>query len=540
MGLAELHSKIVVEMKYDVGDARAALRSLSGDEKKLAEERLKAAEAHNKSIDKQIRNIQRIGTGMQIAQVAARASGVDIADITNSFKDLTGIPLGGAGTAIGFMLGGPAGAALGTLAEAALTSKNNFSEMFIAVQEASGGTTTGLRDMADGAHYAGQNIFTLSDHFAIFTANIRAAHDELTALAGMRGAFATAAKVVEDAKDQIAEYNRVAELTGEGGTKRYYTAVEELNRQHDLGLISQTLFERGIEKLNKGHEGAVTKIKKHKDELREWRDLLASTGERPNFADTNSRAWAREQAERERETAARDRSEASEWSRAPMLGERDTTEADTERALNAQVRAQVMAAESAKQALASVSGPTLTDRVFGSIEELVSRQDAWAAVTGSMTAGYDAMVDGTGQVGKKMKQAAADSIKAIGQTMLIKGLEQSAHAIAAAATFNWPSAAAHALSAGKFFAGAAIAGVAANGIGTSAGVAAGEARAAQVERDKPKAPSVSGGATGSDRTRTERIIVYSDAFAEDSARGKQLQADRIVARALGNSAVRNN
>jgi hypothetical protein len=569
MGIGELRSKVVVEMKYDTSDARASLKHLQGEEKKTGELRIQLAEMENKKIEQTIKNYGRLSTGLQIANM----SGIDLG---KSIRELTNIPIGGPGSAIGFMFGGPWGAAIGTIGEM-LGGK---------LADAFGKSTRAARDMDLGYVRLVEALKEVNKEEEDFAKELRATQDAARALDPIIGGVSRALNEnmgkFQAAKDAVVSYSialsdvqrdrravfegpfkdgpdtfvsrqeveltrslRDAKIALTGATSSYGSVAADAQiktlRNNEAIADARAAYKAGAlsaEQYKDVLTGLGIKFEDIRKKQKEWFDLLRDP---PKFLDTNSAAWERELAGRARDTAAYDRSIASEWSRDPLVGPADRSTADAEAVANAQIRASVMAADAAKQALESVNGPTLTERVFGSIEDLVSRQEAWAVVTSSATAGYDAIVDGTGSVGKKMKQAAADSIKAIGQTMLIQGLEQSAKAIGAAATLNWPAAAAHGLSAAKFFAGATLAGVAANGIGTSAGVAAGEARAQAAERDKPKAPSVSGGSgSGSDRVITERIIVYSDAFAEDSARGKQLQADRIVARALGNSAVRNS
>lgn len=200
--------------------------------------------------------------------------------------------------------------------------------------------------------------------------------------------------------------------------------------------------------------------------------------------------------------------------------------------------------------LARIKGEqqTFLENTFGTLAEFNAYGDAFRALTDGVQSGYGAMVDGTESFGTAFKKAIADSIKASGSLMLVEAIKNTAYGFAALARYDLPGAGNHFVSAAKFGAGAAIAGLTASYIGTSAGVAHSDAQAKEREREKSEKDRVgsgggrgslgSGGSSGS--PQPIRIIVYADAFAEDSERGKRATAEKIVARALGSGVVENS
>ncbi len=187
----------------------------------------------------------------------------------------------------------------------------------------------------------------------------------------------------------------------------------------------------------------------------------------------------------------------------------------------------------ANEALNSIQGPTILERMFGEKSELDGYTEAWGALTSVASSGYNAMIDGTMSLGSAVKKAAADAIKSIGLKMLIEGLEQTATGIKmAAGVYTAPLAPGHFAAAAKFFAGAAIAGAAASALGGGGGAPSGGAGRS------PGAPAsygspISGGYQGGQNV----TIVYGDQFADDSPRNRQRTAQKLVGKALGTSGV---
>lgn len=163
--------------------------------------------------------------------------------------------------------------------------------------------------------------------------------------------------------------------------------------------------------------------------------------------------------------------------------------------------------------------PTLLERMFGTKEEFDGYKIGWDALTGAVTAGYDAMVDGTEDVGKAIQKSIAGALKALGSKLLIRGLEEEAEAIV---SFD-PR---HALAGAAFIAAAGVAGALAHelgGSGPSAGAGGGGGRSAS-------GPPRGGGDGGGSRT-----IVYAvtSTDPDDTPRMQQRRAARYFAQGFG-------
>jgi len=177
--------------------------------------------------------------------------------------------------------------------------------------------------------------------------------------------------------------------------------------------------------------------------------------------------------------------------------------------------------------------PTILERMFGKREEIDAYRETWSGLMGVVSAGYLAMVDGSMSFGQAAKRAAGDAIKALGLKMLIEGAEQTATGIKMLAG-GWTAAKApgHFAAAAKYFAGAALAGVAANALGSGGGGGGGGGGGASGGY-RPSAPS--GGQDNQERSSP--TIVVGSAFAYDSPRNQVKNAKRLVTLAAGTNSV---
>lgn len=165
---------------------------------------------------------------------------------------------------------------------------------------------------------------------------------------------------------------------------------------------------------------------------------------------------------------------------------------------------------------------------FGKIEEFNLYASAFETLNGAVGASLSAWIDGSMSAGQAFKKFIGEALKGLAVQMAMESLKHGAYALGSLAFGDIRGAAQHGQAALAFGTGAAIAAVAAKEMGGgSTGTSA---------SSSARAPNVTGGSTAGTRD-PERIIVYSDAFADDSARGKQLTARKMVERAYGNSAV---
>lgn len=189
----------------------------------------------------------------------------------------------------------------------------------------------------------------------------------------------------------------------------------------------------------------------------------------------------------------------------------------------------------AKEGLAEIEfmreadGPTVFERMFGSREQMDGYSEAFGALSGVASSAYSSMIDGTMSLGQAVKKSAADAIKSIGLKMLLEGAYETAMGVKMlAGVYTAGLAPGHFAAAGKFFAGAAIAGIAANALGGGGSSGGGGGRSA--------APASYGSPTSAAYQGGQNVtIVYGDQFADDSPRNRQRTAQKLVGRALGTS-----
>lgn len=167
------------------------------------------------------------------------------------------------------------------------------------------------------------------------------------------------------------------------------------------------------------------------------------------------------------------------------------------------------------------------EKTFGPVDQFDLYAQGFQMLSGAVGASLSAWIDGSMSAGQAFKKFIGEALKGLAVQMSMEALKHGAYALGSLAFGDFRGAAQHGQAAGLFAVGAAAAAVAAREFGTGAKAPAAGGRA----------PNVTGARGGGTR-EPERIIVYSDAFAEDNARGRQLQAERMVQRAYGNSAVR--
>ena len=169
------------------------------------------------------------------------------------------------------------------------------------------------------------------------------------------------------------------------------------------------------------------------------------------------------------------------------------------------------------------------EQKFGPVGQFDAYATAFQGFSGAVVSGYDAMVDGTMSFGAAFKKSIAGALKALGGQMLVESLKETAYGVAAIASgYGFAAAAPHFKSAALFGAAAVAAGVAAHGLGGGGGSTA-----------SASAPNVgsSGASSSLGQATTQTIIVYGDALAENSPRGQQVLAKKIIQKALGSTAV---
>jgi hypothetical protein len=186
---------------------------------------------------------------------------------------------------------------------------------------------------------------------------------------------------------------------------------------------------------------------------------------------------------------------------------------------------------------------TLLESAFGPIEEFDAYRQSFEALGGTFNAfseavagSYEAVVTGQGSVREAFKSIAASGMLALGKTSVVQALSETALGFGSLALgpIGGASASMHFKSAALHTGVAVAAGLAAKGLGGGGSASTGAGRSAS------SGSSSAGGRGGSSGGISERVIVvYGDAFSEDSPRQRQLTAERLVSKALGTSAGSN-
>lgn len=167
-------------------------------------------------------------------------------------------------------------------------------------------------------------------------------------------------------------------------------------------------------------------------------------------------------------------------------------------------------------------------QVFGPLSDFSAYQAAFDGLTGAVGSALGAWIDGSMSAGKAFKAFIGEAVKGIAIQMAMEALKHGAYAIGSLAYGDLRGAALHGKAAAGFAAGAIVASAAAKGLAPGAST------------PTPAGYTPSGGASfgaGQGSSGTNVTIVYGDAFAEDSPRQRALTATRLVNRALGSRSV---
>lgn len=168
---------------------------------------------------------------------------------------------------------------------------------------------------------------------------------------------------------------------------------------------------------------------------------------------------------------------------------------------------------------------TFMESTFGPVGQFDAYKAGWDGFTNAVTAGYNAMVDGSMSFGKAFKQAVAGALKATGAQMLIESLKEAAYGVANLAVGNAPGAAAHFKSSALFAAGSIAAGVAANQLGGGGGGGGAAAGGAGAGGGAPSKPAANSNAN----PQSSIVYVVGDPFdTEANPRRRQNNAKRLL------------
>jgi len=163
------------------------------------------------------------------------------------------------------------------------------------------------------------------------------------------------------------------------------------------------------------------------------------------------------------------------------------------------------------------------EQMFGPIEDFNIYKEAFGMLSGAVTTALDAWITGSESAGKAVKRFIAEVLRAEASKMAVLALENGAQAAYHAALYDYPGAAKFTASAALFTAGAAAAAGAARALGGGGGGGAPPAGGAGAA---PATPASAG--SGGDGVQRPVVIVYGDAFAQQTDRQRAIEARRLV------------
>ncbi len=176
------------------------------------------------------------------------------------------------------------------------------------------------------------------------------------------------------------------------------------------------------------------------------------------------------------------------------------------------------------------------EQSFGKLEDFNAYATAFSMLTGSVSAGLNAWIDGSMSAGQAIKKFLADALKGLASQMAVEALKHGAYAIGSLAYGDLRGAGTHAAAAAAFGGAAAAAAVAAKQFGGSgAGGAYGGAGAGASGGGSGGGKAAGGGGNGSggkDSGNARPItVIVGDYFNGDERRRRQV-ADEAIERAL--------
>jgi hypothetical protein len=503
MGLGDFAGKVVMRYVADTSQARAELKGLAGEEKKLAEARIKAMEADNKATQKSAQNWQfaAAAVGAAVAAYAVAKSAVDaygrssteaaerVGALEKKFGDATDKIMAGIGEAV---------MSFEPLLSAIATAIDKLGDLGSVAGKVARGVSfvTGVGAgaqlvnwaLSDGDKKKGPASVDKTDYWD--------------------PAGASASNFVQGAGKLLQMYaaDLGKQLNAQSAQQR-----QEWNQAH------------GIYEMDSMDIGAA-RDKAKAAWLARWEEEKKLANEQTKAA--GDALLIRLQNEQDADNNRLGLQSGHDIVQSGSINQFATQPAALDGLMAQQRNLQDGIAKSGRE-------QTFLEGHFGKLSDFDAYAQAFGALTGATTAALDAWIDGSQSAGQAFKHFVGDALKALANQMAIEALKHTAYALGSLAFGDFRGAATHAAAAAAFGVGAAAAAVAAKEVGTSASAKA----SAGSSGSTPSAPRSSGGSGGGTQ---QAIIVYGDNFAYDSPRSRERQAQQIVQTATGNSAWSNN
>lgn len=611
MGLGDIVSRILLEVKADTSDAKAKLRDLSGEEKKLAEQRVAGMEAGNKSIDKYVKNLAQVGIALGVAKAGVEAfnfhaqkaklesasAGVSIEGLSRASHGLrTNMDLL---SDAAFLNKTAFHATQQQMQQAegalfALTERGNDSnEVWNAMKEAlSKGATEPLEKFGITIKTTGLEFDAHGnklDDFAKKQEKVRRLYEALGKVATEAGGEQDSAimkteqgmvrlqNAWDDAKDKVGEVvaaiggplmtalaNSIARTMklidmlpkGPGG-KSLLTYMPGLEGLNELDEFDKSNNRTGTAAVS-GFRGALSRYQVEQESRPDY--FAASLG--PGTVDPAGVQKGLTALYDFAVKFSKYDPQSTFGQFANLRGYGAATQGRGGGALGQAANSNYLDAYGAEVSLDSIIGGIGKERdaaltsdwfkrlneqrskkdkflesTFGPIEDFNAYAQGFQMLSGAVTTAMDAWIDGSLSAGAAIKKFLAEAIKGVANQMAVEALKHGAYAIGSLAFGDIAGAGRHAAAAAAFTLGAGAAAVAAKELGSGGAKVVAPASGGA----GASGGSSSGGGSGSGSSgQNQYIIVYSEPFVSESNRMRQLDADRLVRRALGNSSAENS
>lgn len=580
MGLLE--SLFKVTYKGDTSDLKSKIRELSGEEKKLAQERLASMEAQNKVADAALAKWTKWGIGIAAAGVLVKGA-FDALEFAGKRADLTaaaaGVSIDGlrkatlglrtdtellttaaklnhsvfsvsqkdmetasrAMVALGER-GGDAAAAVDAVTEALVTGGTNglkaygieidetkdkaakYAEIMKALKMVSGEVNESTLDQSDSVAQLKVSFTNSIDKIKVSLGELAIAMTPLlkalAAAVGLIADIVSGAKITDDIESLIRNKN-----VTQAGTMAGYSALGAARF-----LEQRTKSILGVKEIEmEAQSGRRSK--------RAGGDSAEATEIGTQIASGVSGAGIDVALNQIQEAliakAAADTSAMIRQSGSASMGSYDVAGLQSQLDQFQGGEFQKRNAE-AYGAFNDKKKDSFLASTFGPIEEFNIYATAFSTLSGAVGASLSAWIDGSMSAGAAFKKFIGEALKGIAVQMAMESLKHGAYAIGNLAFGNLAGAATHGKAALAFAAGAAMTATVAREFGGGGGATASGGGG------RVGAPNVGGGGGGNAQT-TERIIVYGDAMTDSGPREQALYAERMLKRVgIGNPAVQRS
>ncbi len=434
MGALDQVVKQLILVKADTSQAKAEIRSLSGEEKKAAKERLDDIERQNAKLESSVKGWTKVAAGVTGAVVAFKfASKAAQA----AMEDARRAGTAGQGAAKEWQ-------------EATAKWKGSVDQLMVSFGKLVFELAPLIDSMAELVGLIAQAVELMS--------RPRQAASDFIKLGQAFGTTANAAFAGNRSYSRMA-LDMATKIHDQNWLPPDYFSVKD----RDLGGLNQ-LFGAGIDRVQaewgrmakrlqprKGGKGGADGVGFDGDPLSGLLQLRDTAG--AAFGDVGG-------------ALSRTYGDAR---KGVTLGEEDQTGLARLRALLEQAKRDVADWQNEIAQMQRERQQSFLESIFGPVSQFNVYAAGFQLLEGAATAAFDAWITGSMSIGEAVKRAIADGLKALALQAMVESLKHAAFAVGSLAFGNIPAASAHGIAALKFAGVAAVAGVAAREMGQSTG-----------------------------------------------------------------------